>query len=206
MARQRRKKIIGPAVTLAFMPQREDLLDGPGQEQTEKRSALWSVFETVQSGDVLCIQAFGDPYTGCVREMLTTFLKGRGGAGIVVDGNVRDWTEIQDLALPVWTRGVTPNYGSQAKLFPWAVNVPIAMSMVTVIPGNAIIADDDGFVMVPRAMIPLLIVHSLEHKEWEVFSRMKLQESGDLRRYYLFPMKAGKSMKRGRQPNRFFRK
>ena len=52
------------------------------------------------------------------------------------------------------------------------------------IPGDAIIADDDGAVMVPRAMIPLVLEHSLEHEEWEEFSRLKLQEGGDLRRYY----------------------
>ena len=184
VARQQGRKIVGPAVTLAFMPQREDLLAGPGQEQTEKRSALWSVLESVQPGDVLCIQAYGDPYTGCVGEMLSTFFKGRGGAGMVVDGSIRDWTEIQHIDLPMWTRGVTPNYASQSRLFPWAFNVPVALSRVTVIPGDAVIADDDGAVMVPRAMIPLVLEHSLEHEEWEAFSRLKLQEGGDLRRYY----------------------
>lgn len=177
-------KVVGPAITLAFMPQREDIASGLGQEQTEKRSALWSVFESTQPGDVLCIQAYGDPYTGCVGEMLTTFFKGRGGAGMVVDGCVRDWPEIQKIDIPLWTRGFTPNYASQSHLFPWAFNVPIACSQVTVLPGDVIIADDDGAVMIPQQMIPLVLSHTLEHEEWEVFSRMKLQQGGDLRKYY----------------------
>lgn len=83
-------KVVGPAVTLQFMPQREDIASGLGQENIEKVSALWAVFETVEDGDVLVAQAFGDRYTGCMGEMLTTYFKGRGGAGIVVDGCVRD--------------------------------------------------------------------------------------------------------------------
>ncbi len=86
-------KVVGPAVTLQFMPQREDVASGKAQEHVEKRSALWSVFETVEPGDVLVVQAFGDPYTGTMGDMLTTYFKGRGGLGIVVDGSVRDWPE-----------------------------------------------------------------------------------------------------------------
>lgn len=177
-------KVVGPAVTLAFMPQREDIASGLGQEQTEKRSALWAVFETVEPGDVLCIQAFGEPNTGCVGEMLTTYFGGRGGAGLVVDGCIRDWPQIRKLDVPVWTRGFTPNYASQSRLFPFAFNVPVAMSQVTVLPGDVIIADDDGAVMVPKQMIMDVLNHTLHHEEWEVFSRMKLREGGDLSVYY----------------------
>src|SRR2546423_362205 len=66
-------KIVGSAVTLQFMPQREDVATGISQEGAEKVSALWAVFETVQPGDILVIQAFGDMYTGCVGEMLSTY-------------------------------------------------------------------------------------------------------------------------------------
>jgi len=177
-------KIVGPAVTLQFMPQREDIASGLGQELTEKRSALWSVFETVEKGDVLVIQAWNDPYTGCVGEMLTTYFKGRGGIGMVVDGCVRDWPNIQQIGLPMWTRGVTPNYASQSKLFPWAYNVPVALNFVLVLPGDIIIADDDGAVMVPAKMAPIVAEQTLEHEEWEVFSRMKLSEGGALSKYY----------------------
>src|SRR5690349_22853396 len=68
--RQPGAKVVGPVVTLQFMPQREDVASGLAQEHVEKVSALWSVFETVQPGDVLAVQAFGDAYTGCMGEML----------------------------------------------------------------------------------------------------------------------------------------
>lgn len=177
-------KVVGPAVTLQFMPQREDVASGLGQENIEKVSALWAVFETVQPGDILAVQAFGDPYTGCMGEMLATYFKGRGGIGVVVDGCVRDWPKIQEIGLPVWTRGFTPNYASQSTLFPWAYNVPIACSRVTILPGDIIIADDDGAVMVPIKVAPILVKYALEHEDWEVFSRMKLAAGGALKKYY----------------------
>jgi regulator of RNase E activity RraA len=182
--RQPGAKVVGPVVTLQFMPQREDVASGLAQEHVEKVSALWSVFETVQPGDILAVQAFGDAYTGCMGEMLITYFKGRGGIGIVVDGCIRDWPRVQEIGTPIWTRGFTPNYASQASLFPWAYNVPIACSRVLVLPGDIMIADDDGAVLVPAQMAPLVLQHTLEHEEWEVFSRIKLAEGGSLKKYY----------------------
>ena len=182
--RQSGAKVVGPVVTLQFMPQREDVASGVAQEHVEKFSALWAVFETVQPGDILAVQAFGDPYTGCMGEMLITYFKGRGGIGIVVDGCIRDWPRVQEIGVPIWTRGFTPNFASQATLFPWAYNVPIACSRVLVLPGDIMIADDDGAVLVPAQMAPLVIEHTVEHEEWEVFSRIKLAEGGSLRKYY----------------------
>lgn len=177
-------KVVGPAVTLQFMPQREDIASGMAQEHAEKVSALWSVFDSVEPGDVLVVQAWSDPYTGCMGDMLTTYFKGRGGAGVVVDGCVRDWPKIKELGVPMWTVGLTPNYASQATLFPWAYNVPVACSCVLVMPGDIIIADDDGAVMVPAKMAPLVAEHTLAHEEWEVFSRIRLLEGGSLHKYY----------------------
>lgn len=184
VSRRAGAKVVGPAVTLQFMPQREDIASGLAQEGSEKVSALWAVFEVVSPGDVLVVQAFGDPYTGCMGDMLVTNFKGRGGAGIVVDGCIRDWPRVQTLGVPVWTRGFTPNYASQSTLYPWAYNVPIACSRVLVLPGDIIIADDDGAVVVPQRLAPIVLELTLEHEEWEKFSRIKLAEGGSLRKYY----------------------
>lgn len=177
-------KIVGPVVTLQFMPQREDIASGTAQEGAEKVSALWAVFETVQPGDILAIQAYADPYTGCVGEMLTTYFGGRGGIGMVVDGCVRDWPKIQEIGLPMWTVGFTPNYASQATLFPWAYNVPVALGRVLVLPGDILIADDDGAVIVPAKMAARVADITLDHEDWEIFSRVKLAEGGALKKYY----------------------
>jgi regulator of RNase E activity RraA len=181
-------KVVGPVVTLQFMPKREDVVAGvaagAAEEQVEKKSALWDVFESVQAGDVLVVQAYGDVNTGCMGEMLVTYFAGRGGAGIVVDGCVRDWPHIQEIGTPLWTRGFTPNYASQTVLFPWASNVPIACSQVLVLPGDIVIADDDGAVLVPAGMAERVLEHTVAHEEWEVFSRLRLAEGGSLKKYY----------------------
>jgi len=91
---------------------------------------------------------------------------------------------VREIGVPVWTRGFTPNYASQASLFPWAYNVPIACSRVLVLPGDIMIADDDGAVLIPAQMAPLVAQYTIEHEEWEVFSRIKLAEGGSLRKYY----------------------
>ena len=178
------KKIVGSAVTLQFMPQREDVASGIGQEYSEKYSALWAVLETIQANDVLVIQAYGDPYTGCLGEMLITYFKAQGGVGIVADGFIRDWPHVREIDLPVWVRGFTPNYASQSSLFPWAYNVPIACSRVLVLPGDIIIADDDGAVLIPRQLAPEIARQTLEHEDWEAFSRIRMQEGGALLKYY----------------------
>ena len=84
----------------------------------------------------------------------------------------------------MWLQGVTPNFHTQTNIFPYAVNVPIACGGTTVMPGDIIIADDDGAVVVPIDLAPELARHANEHAEWEDFSRVKLSEGADLRRYY----------------------
>jgi regulator of RNase E activity RraA len=177
-------KIVGPTLTLQFMPQREDIASGIQQEYSERQSALWHVFDSVQPGDVLCIDASADPYTGCLGEMLITYFKGKGGVGIIVDGYIRDYPKVEKIGVPMWTLGNTPNYASQAGLYPWAYNVPIACSRVLVLPGDIIIADDDGAVLVPQRVAAMMLEQTLDHEDWESFSRMRMAQGGSIWTYY----------------------
>ncbi|MFD7159827.1 hypothetical protein ACFV9C_34880 [Kribbella sp. NPDC059898] len=177
-------RIAGPAVTLQFMPQREDVYSGLAQETVERGTALWAVLETIQPGDVLVVQANGSSSTGCLGEMLVRYFRKRGGAGIVVDGCIRDASAVRALGVPLWCTGVTPNYASQSELFPWAYDVPIAAGGALVLPGDAIVADEDGAVVVPKALAAEVATTSLEHEEWERFSRLRIEEGGRLADYY----------------------
>ena len=69
-------------------------------------------------------------------------------------------------------------------VIPFAVNVPVACCNTLVIPGDIIVADDDGVVVVPVALAAKLVEHASQHTEWEEFSRLRLSEGGDLRKYY----------------------
>jgi len=115
---------------------------------------------------------------------MLTYFKGRGGQGVIVDGCIRDYPKAKDLGLGLWLRGVTPNFHTQTGIFPFAVNVPVACGGALVLPGDLIIADDDGAVVVPATLAPALLQAASVHAEWEDFSRMRLAEGGDLRTYY----------------------
>src|SRR5215472_5421484 len=175
--------IVGPALTLQFMPKREDLYPESEYVEPERQLHRHVLYHT-QPGDIVVVDARGDMSSGVFGEMMMTYFRGRGGMGVVVDGCIRDSTPIKKLGLGLWLRGVTPNFHTQTNIFPFAVNVPIACGSVTVLPGDIIIADDDGAVAVPIQLAPQLAQKAAEHVEWEEFSRLKLSQGGDLRRYY----------------------
>ncbi|MBM3188104.1 MAG: ribonuclease activity regulator RraA [Chloroflexi bacterium] len=177
------KSVVGPALTLQFMPKREDL-HSTGEYAGPERQLHRHVLYHTQPGDVVVVDARGDMSSGVFGEMMLTYFYGQGGAGVVIDGCIRDYTHAKHLDLGLWIRGVTPNYHVQTNIFPHAVNVPIACGGVLVMPGDIIIADDDGAVVVPIKLAPKLLEVATAHHEWEEFTRMRLAQGGDLRKYY----------------------
>lgn len=183
IARTPGKAIAGPAMTLQFMPKREDLYPDGEYVEPDKQVHRHALIDS-QPGDVVVVDAKASMTSGVFGEMMLTYFKGKGGAGIVVDGCIRDFPEAQKLDLPMWLRGTTPNFHTQTDIFPMVHNVPIACGGVLVMPFDIIVADDDGAVVVPQALAEQLSEKAGEHAEWEVFSRMKLEQGGDLRKYY----------------------
>jgi regulator of RNase E activity RraA len=177
------KSIVGPALTLQFLPQRPDLFN-EGEYADPETQLHRHVLYQVEEGDVVVVDARGDMTSGVFGDMMSTYFKGRGGAGIVIDGVMRDKPNVNKLDLALWLRGWTPNYHVQTGIYPNAVNVPIACGGVTVIPGDIIMADDDGVLVLPVAMAAKVIEDSKKHAEWEVFSREKLMAGAPLQRYY----------------------
>jgi regulator of RNase E activity RraA len=177
------RSVAGPALTLQCMPMREDLY-GANEYENPELQLHRHVLYPAQAGDMVVVDARGDMASGIFGEMMLTFLAGRGGAGVVVDGCIRDSAKARELDLGIWVKGVTPNYHAQTNLIPFAVNVPIACGDVLVMPGDIVVADDDGAVVVPVALAPALIAKASEHAEWEEFARLRLSQGGDLRKYY----------------------
>jgi regulator of RNase E activity RraA len=175
--------VVGPALTLQFMPKREDLYPDAEYVDPERQLHRHALYHA-RPGDIVVVDARADMTSGVFGEMMLTYFRGRGGLGVVIDGCIRDSARIKKLGLGLWLRGVTPNFHTQTNIVPFAVNGPIACGGVTVLPGDLIIADDDGAVVVPIALAPQLAAKAGEHVEWEEFSRLKLAEGGDLRTYY----------------------
>jgi regulator of RNase E activity RraA len=177
------RAIAGPALTLQFMPKREDQYGQDEYEDPERQLHRHVLYHT-QPGDVVVVDARGHMGSGVFGEMMLTYFHGRGGAGVVIDGCIRDFPKARDLGLGMWLRGTTPNFHTQTDIVPFAVNVPIACADTLVMPGDIIVADDDGAVVVPVTMAQALVEKAGEHVEWEEFSRMRLAQGGDLRKYY----------------------
>lgn len=177
------KAIAGPALTLQFMPKREDLYGESEYTDPEKQLHRHVLYQ-VEPGDIVVVDARADMISGVFGEMMLTYFAGRGGAGIVIDGCIRDYPEAKKLGIGMWLRGVTPNFHTQTGIFPFAVNTPVACGNVLVVPGDIIVADDDGAVVVPIALAPQVLAQASEHHEWEDFSRLRLSQGGHLRRYY----------------------
>ena len=177
------KSVVGPALTLQFMPKREDIYAVDEYNDPEKQLHRHALYHT-QPGDIIVVDARGDMSSGVFGEMMLTFFQGRGGIGAIVDGCIRDFPYAQTLGLGLWLKGTTPNFHTQTNIYPFAVNVPIACGNTLVMPGDIIVADDDGAVVVPIKLAPELCETATAHAEWEDFSRMKLAEGGHLRKYY----------------------
>ena len=178
------KRVCGQAVTLQFMPRREDVHWGDEYSYAPERELHRRAIMAAAPGDVIVVDARGSLQSGVFGEMMLTSFKARGGEGIVIDGCIRDFPEVQTLDLGLWLRGVTPNFHTQTEIFPHAVNVPIACADVFVMPGDVIVADDDGAVVVPLALAADMAQIATEKAAWEVFSRMKLEEGEPLDKYY----------------------
>jgi regulator of RNase E activity RraA len=177
------KSVVGPALTLQCMPIREDQYVRGEYVDPETQLHRHVLYHT-QPGDVVVVDARGDMASGIFGEMMLTYFMGKGGAGVVIDGCIRDWTHVQHLELGLWLRGVTPNFHAQTGIFPFAVNGPIACGGRLVMPGDIIVADDDGAVVVPVSLAEQVVRLAGEKHDWEEFTRMRLAHGGELRKYY----------------------
>ena len=184
VARTPGKSIVGPALTLQFMPKREDQYAVDEYADPEKQLHRHALYHT-QLGDIIVVDARADMNSGVFGDMMMTFFMGQGGIGAIGDGCIRDYPKIvKDLDIGLWLRGTTPNFHTQTNIVPFAVNVPIACGDTLVMPGDIIVADDDGATVVPFGLAPELVEKAQTHAEWEEFSRIKLSQGGHLRKYY----------------------
>lgn len=177
------RTVAGPALTLKMMPKREDLIEEGEYVDVEKQLHRHVLYQ-VEKGDIVVVDARGDLTSGIFGDMMLTYFKGRGGAGLVIDGCIRDFVNVQKLDIPLWLAGVTPNYHTQTNLMPLDVNCTVACGGVTVVPGDIIVADDDGAVCVPVALAEAMVERAHKDHGWEEFCREKLMAGEPLQRYY----------------------
>ncbi|QMU97533.1 fumarylacetoacetate hydrolase family protein [Microbacterium esteraromaticum] len=137
-------KIVGTAKTLRFVPAREDLFTTHGGGYNAQKRA----FDAVREGEIIVIEARGDETTGTLGDILALRAKTRGAAGVVTDGGVRDFDAVADIGLPVFSKGAHPSVLGR-KHVPWEFDVTIGCGGATVQPGDVIVGDGDGVIVIP---------------------------------------------------------
>jgi len=174
-------RIAGPAYTLRFLPGREDL-NGPDilkRTDLAQRRAI----EECPPGHILVVDALGRLDGAAIGDILATRLQVRGVAGLVSDANVRDADGVLASGLPVWCPGAAAP-ASIANLSDGELNVPIGCGGVAVIPGDWIIADNDGVVVVPKNFAEEIARDGLEQEIHEEFILTQVKNGAPIPGHY----------------------
>jgi regulator of RNase E activity RraA len=165
-------KMVGEAFTLRYIPAREDL-DWTGQLDNltdPQRVAI----ERVGAGQVMVMDARGDVGSGSLGAILANRLKMRGAAGVVTDGAVRDFVEIGDSGLPAFCRA--PHPGANKVIYhPQDFGLPIGCGGVAVFPGDVLVGDDDGVVVIPRHLAGEIAEEGVENELKEEFIMTRIR-------------------------------
>ena len=168
-------RIVGRARTLRFLPARGSVVSQPGGGEGNPQRL---VIESIGPGDVLVIDGGGDVAGGgLVGDILSARIKYLGGVGLVADGAVRDTAQIADVGLPVWVRGVHGD-GHGRGLYPADYDQPVRCGGVTVMPGDYIVADGDGVVVIPPEHVADVAAVGFETERKEAFIRRKISVDG----------------------------
>lgn len=160
----RSKMMVGEAYTLRNIPARADL-DGPGKfngrEHPQRRA-----IEECPEGAVLAIDCRKDPRSGALGDILITRLSDRRVAGVVTDGGMRDVVPMADFTIPVYAACPSPPASFHIH-HAVDLQVPIACGDVAVFPGDILIGDGEGVVVVPRHLAEDVARDSAEQERME---------------------------------------
>ncbi len=157
-------RVVGTARTLRYVPNREDLFDSHGGGYNAQKRA----FDAVGAGEVLVIEARGERGSGTVGDVLALRAQVNGAAGIVTDGGVRDLAVVAALDIPTYHNGPHPAVLGR-KHVPWETDTTIACGGATVQPGDVIVGDADGLLVIPPALVEEVVDAAIEQEREEEY-------------------------------------
>jgi regulator of RNase E activity RraA len=165
------KALFGPALTISFLPYREDLY--------EPKHNFGSVFYNATQEDpknkVLVMATNGYPEISIGGGTKFSRLQNHGLAGILTDGRIRDFDELREYDFVTFCRGEAVRWGGDT-IMPYAVNIPISVGGVTVVPGDYLFADDSGAAVIPASVLTAVLEEAIRVEEEDSRSIAKIRE------------------------------
>jgi regulator of RNase E activity RraA len=163
---------VGEAFTMRFIPTREDV--NPLDPYRSGNTLQWDAIETVPVGHVIVVDSRGDATAASGGDMLMTRAWKRGAAGFVTDGGLRDGHVLSRLPFPTYAAQVTIT--TRAAFHHVAdLQVPVGCAGVAVYPGDVLVGDRDGVVVVPRALAAEIADPALEQERLEAYLHTRIK-------------------------------
>jgi regulator of RNase E activity RraA len=157
-------RLLGFARTLRYLPLREDVFGRLGGGHNAQKHAV----DTLEPDEVLVIDARGEPGAGTVGDILVRRAIRLGAAGVVTDGGLRDTPIVSELDIPVYYRAPHPAVLGRRHV-PVDADLPIACGGALVVPGDVLVGDGDGVVVLPRALADEVAAGAAEQERAEQF-------------------------------------
>lgn len=176
-------KIVGVARTLRFVPNREDLFERLGGGYNAQKRA----FDALEPGDVMVIEARGDSHAGTLGDVLATRAKATGAAGVITDGAVRDADAVAGIGIPVYAAGAHPAVLGRRHVA-FDMGLTISCGGATIQPGDVIVADSDGAIVIPPGLVDEVVAAVLSKEREDAWVAARVGEGHPLEG--LFPMNA----------------
>jgi regulator of RNase E activity RraA len=175
-------RMVGPAVTLRFVPARADV--GGMAAYAAGPSLHQRAFEECPAGAVLVIDTHNETEACTCGDLLVGRLKARGAAGIVTDGGFRDTQDVARLDFPAYHRGPAPP-PSFIALHAVALDQPIGCAGVAVYPGDIVVGDATGVVVIPAHLAGEVAEEACEMTRYEEFAAEQIRDGRSI--YGLYP-------------------
>lgn len=176
-------RMAGPARTLRMIAFRPDLFSAHGGGYNAQKRA----FDALGPGDVLVIEARGESRAATVGDVLALRAQTLGAAGIVTDGCVRDSAAVADIGLPVFAQGAHPSVLGRHHV-PWETDTTITCAGAAVQVGDVIVGDEDGVLVIPRAIAVDVIAQAARQEAEDAFVAEQVRKGEPVDG--LFPMNA----------------
>lgn len=162
--------LFGPAITLSFLPYREDLYD----PKHNFGSLFYRVIEGDPKNKVLVMATNGYPDISVGGGTKFSRLQNRGLAGILTDGRIRDFDELRGYDFATFCKGEAVHWGGDT-IMPYLVNVPVSVGGVTVVQGDYVYADDSGAAIIPASALQSVFEEALKVEAADERSILSIQ-------------------------------